>query len=84
MILLITSEELISFLLKIYNGNQFFSVQMITKIIKDYPIPQFNYINIAFCLNNNYTSLVYVSMTSILSSKSINTYILRNYFKLYK
>ena len=57
------------------NGNQFFSVQMITKIIKDYPIPQFNYINIAFCLNNNYTSLVYVSMTSILSSKSINTYI---------
>ena len=39
------------------------------------PEPQVNYISIAFCPNNYYTPLTYVSMTSILISKNINTYI---------
>ena len=39
------------------------------------PVPQFNYISIAFCTNNYYTTLTYVSMISILISKNENTYI---------
>ena len=39
------------------------------------PDQQVNYISIAFCPNNYYTPLTYVSMTSILISKQIDTYI---------
>ena len=39
------------------------------------PIPQVNYIPIAFCANNYYTPLTYVSMLSILNSKDFTTYI---------
>ena len=39
------------------------------------PISQVNYIPIAFCPNNYYTPLTYVSMLSILNSKDISTYI---------
>ena len=43
--------------------------------IKSSPLPNFNYISIAYCPNNAYTPFVYVSMISILSSKSASTYI---------
>ena len=39
------------------------------------PIPPVNYISIAFCPNNYYIPLTYVSMISILNSKDFFTYI---------
>ena len=45
------------------------------KYIDLMPSPNLNYISIAFCPNNYYTSLTYVSMTSILNSKDCNTYV---------
>jgi len=38
--------------------------------------PKFNYIPIAYCPNNYYTSLVYTSMISVLDTRQIYTYIL--------
>ena len=39
------------------------------------PEPKLNYISIAFCIDNYYSSLAYTAMSSILNSKDINTYI---------
>ena len=51
------------------------SFNMILENIESFPPQQFNYIHIALCPDNSFTNLAYVTMTSILSSKSFNTYI---------
>ena len=43
--------------------------------ITSLPEPQLNYIPVSLAMNNYYTSLAYVCMTSILYSKNINSYI---------
>ena len=55
-----------------YSFNDF---NELIKYLSSIPDQQVNYISIAFCPNNYYTPLTYVSMTSILVSKQINTYI---------
>ena len=57
------------------NSTYFKNIKEMIKYIKLMPIPNLNYISIAFCPNNYYTSLTYVSMTSILNSKDYNTYV---------
>ena len=57
------------------NGAEFDSVNMIQNYIKSIPIPKLNYIHISLCPDNHFTELAYVSMSSILSSKSSYTYI---------
>jgi hypothetical protein len=60
----------------IYDNNIYFKdIKEMINYINLMPTPNLNYISIAFCLNNYYTSLTYVSMTSILNSKDCNTYI---------
>ena len=56
-------------------GVEFNNFSNIISHIKSYSFPIFNYIYISLCPNNFYTSLTYVSITSILSSKSSNTFI---------
>lgn len=56
-------------------GNKFNSLDGIIQKVCSFQLPQVNYIPICFCPDNSYTSLTYVSMISILSSKSPNTYI---------
>ena len=43
--------------------------------IKSISLPNLNYISIAYCPNNKYTPFTYVSMISILSTKTFSTYI---------
>ena len=57
------------------NGIKFNSIYTILNIVKSLFIPQLNYISISLCPDNNYSKLAYVAMSSILSSKAINTYI---------
>ena len=57
------------------NGYGFVSNKDIIDKIKEIHIPEFNYIHISICPNNNFTNLVYVAMISILSSKATNTFI---------
>ena len=57
------------------NGKFNFDYTKLINSIKSSPLPNFNYISIAYCPNNNYTPFVYVSMISTLSSKSTSTYI---------
>ena len=57
------------------NGKEILSFDMILNSIKSISIPIFNYIYIALCPNNYFTNLVYVAISSILSSKDITTYI---------
>ena len=57
------------------NGIQFDSFDMIITNIKSIPSPNLNYIHISLCPNDEYTNLAYVSISSILSSKSSNTFI---------
>lgn len=58
------------------NGKKFNSFSSILKEIKKInSIPRLNYIPISLCPNNNFTPLAYVAMSSILSSKSDNSYI---------
>ena len=57
------------------NGIEFISFDMILNSIKTVPNPIFNYIYISLCPNNFHTNLAYVAISSILSSKNINTYI---------
>ena len=57
------------------NERKLDSYNTILYYIKSYPIPQLNFIHVSLCPNNHYTSLAYVTMSSILSSKSTNTYI---------
>ena len=57
------------------NGIQFDSYDMIITNIKSIPSPNFSYIHISLCPNNEYTNLAYVSISSILCSKSSNTFI---------
>ena len=57
------------------DGKFFSSFQELVNNIKLMPLPNLNYISISFCPNNIYTPLTYVSMISILKTKSFNTYI---------
>ena len=57
------------------DGIKFKSYNHIIYKIKNYPIKEINYIHITYCPNNHFTSLVYVSMISILSSKYTNIFI---------
>ena len=57
------------------NGIQFDSFEMIITTIKSIPSPNLNYIHISLCPNDEYTNLAYVSISSILNSKSSNTFI---------
>ena len=57
------------------NGIEFNSFNMIKNYMISIPIPKLNYIHISLCPDNHFTELAYVSMSSILSSKSTYTYI---------
>ena len=57
------------------NGKFSFNYTQLIKSIKSTPLPNLNYISIAYCPNNIYTPFTYVSMLSTLSSKSESTYI---------
>ena len=57
------------------NGKFNFDYTKLINSIKSSPLPNFNYISIAYCPNNIYTPFAYVSMISTLSSKSTSTYI---------
>ena len=64
-------------LLKDYvdQGKSFLNLNNIINYIHFTPYPNMNYIHISICPDNHFTQLTYVAMTSILSSKSVNTYI---------
>ena len=55
------------------NGIEFNSFNMIINSIKSIHNPNFNYIYISLCPNNDFTNLAYVAISSILSSKDIFT-----------
>ena len=57
------------------NGKQFTSINNILDTIKPIPNMKFNYIHISLCPDNAFTNLAYVTMISILESKSINTFV---------
>ena len=57
------------------NGIKINSLHMIINHIISIDIPQPNYIHISLCPNDYYTNLAYVAISSILSSKAINTFI---------
>ena len=57
------------------NGNFVFNYKELINKIKSLPNPDLNYISIAFCPNNLYTPLTYVSMISILKTKFSKTYV---------
>jgi lipopolysaccharide biosynthesis glycosyltransferase len=57
------------------NGIKYKSIEHIFNIVGSLPVPHVNNISISLCPDNNYSRLAYVAMTSILSSKSIDTYI---------
>ena len=67
------------------NGKINFNYTELINNIKSLPLPNVNYISIAYCPNNIYTPFAYVSMISTLSAKLkiiINVYlILHNHFK---
>ena len=56
-------------------GREFDSINEIIDAYNSITIPQFNYIHIALCPDNLFTKLAYVAMTSILTSKNINSFI---------
>ena len=56
-------------------GEEFDSYDLLLDKFKSIPPPHLNYISISSSLVNNFTGLACVTMTSILSSKSINIYI---------
>ena len=51
------------------------NIPNLIEYITSLPEPQLNYIPVSLALNNYYTTLAYVCMTSILYSKNINSYI---------
>ena len=55
---------------------EFENYTQLINFIYSYPIPNLNYIPVAYCPNNYYAALTYVSMISILVSKSVYSYIL--------
>ena len=55
--------------------NTFQNIWEIINISNSYQLPKLNYIPVAFCPSNYYTTLTYTSMLSILSSKADYTYI---------
>ena len=57
------------------DGEEFNRFDILLNNIKSIPPPILNYIHISLCPDNNFTTLTYVTMTSILSSKSISSYI---------
>ena len=66
-------EKLIN---EIYDKNKYFkNINELINYIISMPNPVMNYISIAFCPDNFYVPLTYVSMTSILNSKNFNTYV---------
>ena len=68
------------------NGKFNFDYTKLINSIKSSPLPNFNYISIAYCPNNIYTPFAYVSMISILFKLKIriNIYlILYNYLNTF-
>ena len=57
------------------NGVEVNSFKDIINLIISYSIPNLHYIPISLCPDNHFTSLAYVTMSSILSSKTDSTYI---------
>ena len=57
------------------NGMEIISFDMMLNAIKSIKISVFNYIYISLSLNNYFTNLAYVAISSILSSKDITSYI---------
>jgi lipopolysaccharide biosynthesis glycosyltransferase len=57
------------------NNIKFKNFSNLIKYITSLPEPKLNYISVSLALNNYYTSLAYVCMTSVLYSKNINSYI---------
>ena len=57
------------------NGIKYYSVELLLNMVESISIPHMNYISISLCPNNKYSTLSYVAMSSILSSKASNTYI---------
>ena len=55
---------------------KFKNFQEIINFVTSYPLPKVNYIPISYSPNNNYASLCYTSMLSVLSSKAFFSYIL--------
>ena len=56
-------------------GEEFDSFDILLNKTKSIPLPILNYIPVSLCPDNNFSKLAYVTMTSLLSIKSINTYI---------
>ena len=78
----ITKENIKIYLIKtkilkdiIDNDLQFKNFNELINYLYSLEKPKVNYINIAFCLSNFYSTLAYVSMISILSNKKYYTYI---------
>ena len=57
------------------SGNFVVNYNELINKIKSLSVPDLNYISIAFCPNNVYTPLTYVSMISILKTKFSTTYV---------
>ena len=57
------------------SGKFIFNYMELVNKIKSLSLPNLNYISIAFCPNNIYTPLTYVSMISILKNKLSTTFI---------
>jgi lipopolysaccharide biosynthesis glycosyltransferase len=76
------SNSLYAYLIKskllkdlIDEGFEFNSFENLFSKIISLPDTTLNYIHISLCPDNNFTKLAYVTMISILSTKSINTYV---------
>ena len=57
------------------NNIKFKDLSNLFEYMASLPEPQLNFISVALTLNNYYTSLAYVCLTSILYTKNINSYI---------
>ena len=57
------------------NGNEINSLNNIIEVIKSKPSPILNFIHISLCPDNNFVNLAYVTMISILCTKSTLTFI---------
>ena len=57
------------------NGNFVFNYNELINKIKSLAEPDLNFISVAFCPNNLYTPLTYVSMISILKTRLTTTYV---------
>ena len=54
----------------------FKNIKELINYLYSYPLPKFNYIPISFSTDNNYASLCYTSMISVLENKAIFSFII--------